>query len=174
MGVTSRTAPADFLFKCHIRKSCYQMRPGPVLGEKPPGLVPVRDGTKFVCPRREAKPQDILCPQRRFLYRRTQEAPQGPLQFPIRGPAGQAFFPNSNITLPMDAELEISAEAGNFVPLILLDIPQHRKSQNRIFFAVSPVFSPTNFRANFWKENRTKIDTESCPSGRRCSTRNSP
>ena len=41
--------------------------------------------------------------------------------------------------------LEISAEAGNFVPLILLDIPQHRKSQNRIFFAVSPVFSPTNF-----------------------------
>ena len=83
------------------------MRPGPVLGEKPPGLVPVRDGTKFVCPRREAKPQDILCPQRRFLYRRTQEAPQGPLQFPIRGPAGQAFFPNSNITLPMDAELEM-------------------------------------------------------------------
>ena len=43
------------------------------------------------------------------------------------------------------ATLEISAEAGNFVPLILLDIPQHRKSQNRIFFAVSPVFSPTNF-----------------------------
>ena len=92
------------------------MRPGPVLGEKPPGLVPVRDGTKFDCPRREAKPQDILCPQRRFLYRRTQEAPQGPLQFPIRGPAGQAFFPNSNITLPMDAELEISAEFVNFVP----------------------------------------------------------
>ena len=92
------------------------MRPGPVLGEKPPGLVLVRDGTKFDCPRWEAKPQDILCPQRRFLYRRTQEAPQGPLQFPIRGPAGQAFFPNSNITLPMDAELEISAEFVNFVP----------------------------------------------------------
>ena len=60
----------------------------------------------------------------------------------------------------------------NFVPLILLDIPQHRKSQNRIFFAVSPVFSPTNFRAIFWKKARMKIDTESCPSGRRCSTRN--
>ena len=68
--------------------------------------------------------------------------------------------------------LEISAEAGNFVPLILLDIPQHRKSQNRIFFAVSPVFSQTNFRAIFWKKARMKIDTESCPSGRRCSTRN--
>ena len=68
--------------------------------------------------------------------------------------------------------LEISAEAGNFVPLILLDIPQHRKSQNRIFFAFSPVFSPTNFRAIFWKKARMKIDTESCPSGRRCSTRN--
>ena len=68
--------------------------------------------------------------------------------------------------------LEISAEAGNFVPLILLDIPQHRKSQNRIFFAVSPVFSPTNFRAISWKKARMKIDTESCPSGRRCSTRN--
>ena len=91
------------------------MRPGPVLGEKPPGLVPVRDGTKFDCPRREAKPQDILCPQRRFLYRRTQEAPQGPLQFPIRGPAGQAFFPNSNITLPMDAELEILRGLGFLV-----------------------------------------------------------
>ena len=121
------------------------MRPGPVLGEKPPGLVLVRDGTKFDCPRWEAKPQDIPCPQRRFLYRRTQEAPQGPLQFPIRGPAGQTFFPNSNITLPMDAELEISAEAVIFVPPLLLDVPQHRKSQNRIFFAVSPVFSPTNF-----------------------------
>ena len=83
------------------------MRPGPVLGEKPPGLVPVRDGTKFDCPRWEAKPQDIPCPQRCFLHRRTQEAPQGPLQFPIRGPAGQAFFLNSNITLPMDAELEM-------------------------------------------------------------------
>ena len=62
----------------------------------------------------------------------------------------------------------------NFVPPLLLDVPQHRKSQNRIFFAVSPVFSPTNFWANFRKENRTKIDTESCPSGRRCSTRNPP
>ena len=57
-------------------------------------------------------------------------------------------------------------------PPILLDTSQHWKSQNRIFFAFSPVFSPTNFWANFWKENRMKIDTESCPSGRRCSTRN--
>ena len=91
------------------------MRPGPVLGEKPPGLVPVRDGTKFDCPRREAKPQDIPCPQRCFLHRRTQEAPQVPLQFPIRGPAGQAFFPNSNITLPMDAELEMRVGSGRFL-----------------------------------------------------------
>lgn len=68
--------------------------------------------------------------------------------------------------------LEISAGSGNFVPPLLLDIPQHRKSQNRIFFAFSPVFSPTNFRAIFWKKARMKIDTESCPSGRRCSTRN--
>ena len=60
----------------------------------------------------------------------------------------------------------------NFVPPLLLDVPQHRKSQNRIFFAFSPVFSPTNFRAIFWKKARMKIDTESCPSGRRCSTRN--
>ena len=59
-----------------------------------------------------------------------------------------------------------------FVPPLLLDVPQHRKSQNRIFFAFSPVFSPTNFRAIFWKKARMKIDTESCPSGRRCSTRN--
>ena len=92
------------------------MRPGPVLGEKPPGLVPVLDGTKFDCPRREAKPQDIPYPQRCFLYRRTQEAPQGPLQFPIRGPAGQAFFPNSYITLPMDAELEKARHSVHFVP----------------------------------------------------------
>ena len=91
------------------------MRPGPVLGEKPPGLVPVRDGAKFDCPCGEAKPQDIPCPQRCFLYRRTQEAPQGPLQFPIRGPAGQAFFPNSYITLPMDAELEMFGNFGSFV-----------------------------------------------------------
>lgn len=60
----------------------------------------------------------------------------------------------------------------NFVPPLLLDVPQHRKSQNRIFFAFSPVFSPTSFRAIFWKKTRMKIDTESCPSGRRCSTRN--
>ena len=57
----------------------------------------------------------VTHPQRCFLYRRTQEAPQGPLQFPIRGPAGQAFFPNSYITLPMDAELEILRGLGLFV-----------------------------------------------------------
>ena len=62
--------------------------------------------------------------------------------------------------------------ACDFRPPLLLNVPQHRKSQNRIFFAFSPVFSPTNFRAIFWKKARMKIDTESCPSGRRCSTRN--
>ena len=57
---------------------------------------------------------------------------------------GNCNGPHQEVEGPPIA-LEISAEAGNFVPLILLDIPQHRKSQNRIFFAVSPVFSPTNF-----------------------------
>ena len=121
------------------------MHPGVVLCEQPPGLVPVRDGTKFDCPRREAKPQDILCPQRCFLHRRTQEAPQSPLQFPIRGPAGQAFFPNSNITLPMDAELEISAEPVNFVPSKTLANSGFPKIQIEYFLAFSPAFLSKGF-----------------------------
>ena len=41
----------------------------------------------------------------------------------------------------------------NFVPPLLLDVPQHGKSQNRIFFAFSPVFSPNEFLSNFLEEN---------------------
>ena len=37
---------------------------------------------------------------------------------------------------------------------------------------VPAIYLSTVITHLFWKENRTKIDTESCPSGRRCSTRN--
>ena len=72
-------------------------------------------GQNSIAPAGKRSRRTFPAPQRCFLHRRTQEAPQGPLQFPIRGPAGQAFFPNSNITLPMDAELEILRGLGLLV-----------------------------------------------------------